>query len=98
MLSTHRPHIIRMRFQSQKYFQLNSRATALLKKTNTSQHVKFFHSLIFCLKSVSGQIFGKLSMQNAKKHFTQGKIYTMSEHFNSYKTKKKIEKLRNWKF
>ena len=40
MSSACHPHVVCMRFQPQKYFQLNSRATALLKRLNRGKPLK----------------------------------------------------------
>ena len=45
--SAHCQHIVRMRFQPQKYFQLNSRATALLTRMLSSR-MRTGHSLTVC--------------------------------------------------
>ena len=57
MSSTCHPHIVRMRFQPQKYFQLNSKATALLKMKSRFPLHKWSRSITALLKSLNIILF-----------------------------------------
>ena len=53
--SAHGPYVVRTRFQPQKYFQLNSRATALLIKTEANNIIQVVCQIFTTRKRSLGQ-------------------------------------------